>query len=217
MAIPRSSPAPASASCHRHDGVAAALAAAALLAVVAVPAQAADLPGDLDAPGAELRIEPASLRFTTAEMPDIYVEIDWMEDATHSHRPSRAVLDEVEATFAAAGYRIHLELSDPIPHAALVALTGPPSLSAEVDAIRAEWSQHLDDDRWHYSLWAHNHAWYGTPSSSSGYADLPGRVHLVTLGSFAGQTGTFSNQVGTFIHELGHNLGQRHGGSDNGN
>lgn len=175
--------------------------------------------GTLSLPGgtASLRVEPASLVFDASPPPVIRVEIDWMEDATHSHRPSAEVLDQVRATFAAAGYEIELELSDAIPHQDVVALTGAPSRSPDLTALRERWSDHLDDDTWHYSLWAHNYSLYGNPTSSSGYADLPGRVHLVTLGSFPGKTGTFSQQVGTFVHELGHNLGQRHGGADNAN
>jgi hypothetical protein len=211
--------------CRRRDRTCArslaALAIASAPLLVAPPATAAGPAGHLlgfaESSAADLRVEPPTLSFTATAPPKIYVEIDWMEDETHSHRPSQAVLDEVRATFAAAGYDIHLELSDAIPHEAVVDLTGSPSKSAAITALREAYSNHLDDDRWHYSLWAHNYSWYGTPTSSSGYGDLPGRVHLVTLGSFANQTGTFSNQVGTFVHELGHNLGQRHGGADNGN
>jgi hypothetical protein len=44
---------------------------------------------------------------------------------------------------------------------------------------------------------------------------IPGHDFLVTLGGWKSQTGTTEEQAGTFLHELGHNLGLRHGGSDN--
>lgn len=189
-----------------------ALAAALLLSAtlcVSLAAPAAAAP--------EIRVEPLGLDMNEPQDRDIYIEIDWMESAGHSHRPSTAVLDRIEAVFAAAGYTAHLELSSAIPHQDLLAVTNRPSSSPEVAALMNRHFDHAGDSRWFYSLWAHNYSFNGAFSSSSGIADLPGRVHLVTLGSFANQVGSFANQVGTLIHELGHNIGQRHGGSDDEN
>lgn len=184
------------------------LVSAVLLVLPSVPATAA---------GPDLRIEPLTVTFPRQEQRPIYVEIDWMEDGTHSHRPSQAVIDRIVRTFAAAGYAIHIEVSNAIPHVTPLEITGTVSGSDSVQSLMAQYFNHAADSRYHYSIWGHNYSFNGSFTSSSGVADLPGRVHLVTLGSFAGQTGTFSNQVGTFIHEFGHNLSQRHGGGDNGN
>jgi hypothetical protein len=181
---------------------------AVLLVLSSIPAIAA---------GPDIRIEPLTATFPRQEQRPIYVEIDWLEMGTHSHRPSQAVIDRIVQTFAAAGYTIHIDVSNAIPHEAPLNITGTVSGSASIQNLMAQYFNHAADSRYYYSLWGHNYSFNGNFTSSSGIADLPGRAHLVTLGSFAGQTGTFSNQVGTFIHEFGHNLGQRHGGADNGN
>ena len=138
-----------------------------------------------------------------------------MEDTDHTHRPSQQVLDRIVQTFAAEGYSIVIELGNAIPHQDMINLAGSPSSSPEVQAIRNVHFAHRSDPRYFYSIWAHEYN--SNPPGSSGNADLPGRIHLVTLGSFPGQVGTMNHQVGTFIHELGHNLGQRHGGADHSN
>lgn len=181
---------------------------AVFLALSAIPGMAA---------GPDIRIEPLAVSFTQEQQRPIYVEIDWMEMGAHSHRPSQAVIDRIVRTFAAAGYAIHIDVSDAIPHQSLLEIIGTVTDSDAVQDLMAQYFDHAGDSRYYYSLWGHNYSFNGTPTSSSGIADLPGRVHLVTLGSFSGGTGTFSNQVGTFVHELGHNLSQRHGGADNGN
>lgn len=159
---------------------------------------------------ADIRIDPLTLSYSQSATAPIYVELDWMEDGTHSHKPSQAVIDRIVQTFAAAGHTLHIDVSNAIPHQNSITVGSSPSSSPAVQAIMAQHFNHSGDSRYYYSLWGHEY----NSSGSSGYADLPGRVHLVTLGSFPGQTGTFSHQVGTFVHEFGHNLGQRHGGAD---
>jgi hypothetical protein len=169
------------------------------------------------AAGSDIRIDPLSLIYNQTSTLPIYVELDWMEDGTHSHRPSQAVIDRIVQTFATAGFTIHIDVSNAIAHQATLPLTNGPSSSPAVQAIMAANFNHSADSRYYYSIWGHNYSTNGSFTTSSGIADLPGRVHLVTLGSFPGQTGTFSHQVGTFIHEFGHNMGQRHGGVDHDN
>ena len=43
---------------------------------------------------------------------------------------------------------------------------------------------HAADSRYYYSIWGHNYSYNGSFTTSSGIADITGRVHLVTLGSF---------------------------------
>lgn len=168
----------------------------------------------------DIRVEPLTLDFSQAPVPTgdpILVEVDWMQDGTHSHRPSQAVIDAIVATFAAAGYDIQIDVSNAIPHQQTTAIVNNPGSSPAVQALMNQHFNHANDDRYFYSLWVHNYSFDGSPTGSSGIADLPGRVHLVSLGSFPDQTGTTDHQIGTFIHEFGHNLGQKHGGVDHGN
>lgn len=162
--------------------------------------------------GPTARISPPSLTFVQGAPPPVYVEIDWVEDDGHSHRPTQDVLDRIARTFAAAGHSIHLDVSNRVEGVVGVDLPGDasPSEAPEVQAILDANFDHAADPRYHYSLWAHDFSLSGWPTGSSGIADLPGRVHLVTLGDYRYP----DYQVGTFIHELGHNLSQRHGGSD---
>jgi len=169
----------------------------------------------------DIRVEPSALDFREDGQPSgapIFVEIDWMEDATHSHRPSQAVIDTIVATFAAAGHEIQIDVSNAIPHQAVIDIVNSsPGSSPQVQNLMNQHFDNAGDSRYYYSLWGHQYSFNGQPTGSSGVADLPGRVHLVTLGTFPDQTGTPEHQVGTMIHEFGHNLGQRHGGVDNGN
>lgn len=166
----------------------------------------------------EIRIEPNSIFIQDEPNPTIFVELDWMEGTNHNHRPSQAVLDTIFQTFLREGYVIQFELGNAVPHQEVIEVgPGAPSAAPQVQAILAAHFQNAGDPRYHYSLWGHEYSVEGQRSGSSGVADLPGRVSLVTLGTFANQVGTERNQVGTFIHEFGHNLGQRHGGEDNSN
>jgi hypothetical protein len=167
--------------------------------------------------GPDIRIEPLSLGFSQPNPKPIYIELDWMASDTHSHRPSQAVIDRMVDVFAAAGYALTVEVSDEIPHQDVFPIILAPSDSPAVQTLAATYFDRADDERYHWSLWIHNYSYNGVFSSSSGIGDLPGRVHIVSLGSFTGSVGTFRNQVGTFIHEFGHNIGQRHGGADNDN
>ena len=63
-----------------------------------------------------------------------------------------------------------------------------------------------------YMIWANRYE----GDLSSGYSfEVPGSDFIVTLGRWHdGDGGTDCEKVGTFAHELGHNLGLRHGGSE---
>jgi hypothetical protein len=165
----------------------------------------------------DIRINPLTLNFDSANNRTIYVEIDWMETTDHSHRPSADVLDRIVQTFAQEGFNLVVDLSNPLPHQDVIEVGSNPSASADVQAIRTRNFNHQGDSRYFYSIWGHNFSQNAVVTSSSGIADLPGQIHLITLGSFLNQVGTANNQIGTFIHELGHNLGQKHGGIDHEN
>jgi hypothetical protein len=163
----------------------------------------------------EIQISPATLSFDAADAATpIYVEIDWMEDGSHTHRPSDEAIARIVRAFACEGYAIHLDISDAIPHQAAIDVLDSPSASPDVVAIRNQFFDHAGDPRYYYSIWAHAFSRYGQLTSSSGIADLPGQIHLVTLGENAEYA---ELHAGTFVHEFGHNLGQTHGGADHNN
>jgi len=166
---------------------------------------------------------------------DLFLEIDWMDAADHSHRPKQTALNNVIAAFAGApggGINLHIELSNSIPEP----LTSPPSSAWKFktngfayykDGIGGGTANFSYSRRhiFHYSLWAHQrpNKLDGTANSASGIADLPGSDSMITLGLWRhdnladDKVGTVEEQTGTLLHELGHNLNLRHGGGDNSN
>jgi hypothetical protein len=169
-------------------------------------------------PAQDIRVSPASVSATQTANRPIFIELDYMVGTDHTHRPMAGVIDRIRETFAAAGYAAYIEVDDALPHTAVIPITtAGVSASPWVQNLMTTNFDHAGDSRYYYAIWGHDYSYNGGPTGSSGIADLPGRVHLVTLGSFPGQTGTFSHQVGTEIHEFGHNLGQRHGGADHEN
>jgi hypothetical protein len=145
---------------------------------------------------------------------DIFVEIDWMEDATHSHRPMAGVSQAVINAFANApvtnpdgtsGINLHIDESNSVPHQNELAIW------AGFDAIKAA---NFDPNRrfvYHYCLFIHN---IQGLDGTSGIAEFPGNDFVVSLGSWTGGVGTIQQQEGTLMHELGHNLNLGHGGGD---
>ena len=72
-------------------------------------------------------------------------------------------------------------------------------------------------DFWHYSLWAHALGMDGSnpgfTGTHSGFGDLNGGDHLITLHGFGNNwNGGFVTQAGTWLHEFAHNFGLRHSG-----
>lgn len=155
---------------------------------------------------------------------DIFVEVDWFDDGTHTHRPSSTVVALLEAAFAAA--------TTPNPYDA------PPGISIHIDygqggvftggnlipgsdtvvVFSTEFYDYKDEhfnpnrrDYFHYSI--HCHRYNTETNNSSGVAELNGNDFIVSL-----QSSTSNSSISkTFMHELGHNLGLRHGGFENRN
>lgn len=162
----------------------------------------------------DIRLDPTVVTLEREMPTPIYVEIDYMEvSPSHSHKPSQDVIRRVRDAFQHEGYAIHLDLSNSIPHQRAIQVGSILETSPAVVDLMNHYFQHIGDDRYFYSIWGHNFASGQTVYDYSGIADTPGRVHLVTLGSFT-DFGTEDNRVGTFIHEFGHNLGQLHGGTN---
>ncbi|HET8757307.1 MAG TPA: hypothetical protein VFM58_14915, partial [Solirubrobacteraceae bacterium] len=110
--------------------------------------------------------------------------------------------------------------ADELPHQPVLgSLNGNSYDWSAFDAVKASNFQPERADAFHYLVSGHR---YGSPTEDSsgisrgfGASDL-----IVTLGPVfepAESSGTVEQQAGTIMHELGHNLGLRHGGDDDGN
>ncbi len=160
--------------------------------------------------------------FVPAGAATFRIEIDWMANANHSHRPSQAVIDAVVQMFACRGHTLIIDLDEQIPHynvlrrnpedcdASLFSYDGS---ADSFGALRDEYFDNGGD--WHYCIFAHQYENSScNTTGSSGLGQRPGRYFIVTLGGFDGQTGTPFEQAATLAHEFGHNLGLTHCGDD---
>jgi hypothetical protein len=152
---------------------------------------------------------------------DIFIEMDYMgrDSARYGLAPNSDVLRRIEAIFAFApisnpdgrtGIDIHLELGNEVPY--------DEDLDPSADEFAALKEMNFDAARapvYHYMIWANGRD--GDRSSGRSFA-IPNSDFVVTLGLWnGGEGGTNAQKIGTFVHELGHDLGLRHGGTDNEN
>jgi hypothetical protein len=152
--------------------------------------------------------------------PDIFVEVDWMQDATRNRKPSAAVIARAVAVFANAPTPIGLHVDygqwgggNAIPYdTSLGYVSGGAYNWGEFDAIKATHFAAARRRIFHYCVFAHA---LGSLGSTSGISrGIPASDYIVSLGLWNGGNPTEDQQLGTFVHELGHNLGLRHGGVD---
>jgi hypothetical protein len=171
---------------------------------------------------------------------DIFVEIDWMVAAGHSHQPKTAALAKIVAGFQGAlggPINIHFDYGQGGLYTGGNAITEVLPTQWKWDTAHSPGfltikNANFNRNRrhiFHYSLWAHQRPDHPDPSnpggplipnSASGIADLPGSDSMITLGLWRhpgspdDQVGTLEEQAGTMMHELGHNLNLQHGGAD---
>lgn len=163
------------------------------------------------------------LQQASAQPPSVInVEIDWMADGTHSHRPTQAEINAVVQMFACHGITLNAVIDDSIQHFNVLRRdpadsnnffgynNGPDTFGG----IKA--ANFTSGTGWHYCVFAHQYQdkQYNT-SGSSGLGEQPGDDFVVTLGAFNANTGTSWQRTSTFAHELGHNLGLNHAGNMN--
>lgn len=200
-----------------------------------LPASAAELDSDNDGLPDLWEIEgysaPGGARIDLAAMgcnprrKDILVEVDWIAAA----RPQDGIWSDIESVFAhapvlnpdgSAGISIHIDrgqggaftqggqtLAD---HRTMD--FGASSIPGYADFFACKKSN-FDPARlpvFHYGIFGR-----ARPNGSTGRGEIRGNDFMVTFASFD-EWSSRAAQAGTFLHELGHNLGLRHGGIDNG-
>jgi Tol biopolymer transport system component len=167
---------------------------------------------------------------------DIFIEVDWMEDEEHSHKPDPIAIKKIVDSFANSpvdgiGINLHVDVGpesidyvtgkawgelsggNSIPHQDV--LGDKQDLATDHNNIIVE---NFSSDRnqvFHYSIFAHKWAKNGITTCSAGfsYGNFT-QYFVVALGCYDNGIGSINRQAGTFMHELGHNLGLRHGGDD---
>lgn len=190
--------------------------------------------GDIDLDLASLGANPA--------VPDIFVEVDYVTGAGHSHALKAGAQAILEDAFAAHGIALHIDVDDStsVPDDTCIILADGLGTTLEVDCtceglpavcdnFYGVKSSSFDTSRipaFHYAVMGHS---FGSSKSGvTGRADFaPGNDFVVTLGGVQDASGDFDGdgtddafvgttlqQAGAFMHEIGHNLKLFHGGGD---
>ncbi|MFC6158142.1 zinc metalloprotease [Kribbella jiaozuonensis] len=155
---------------------------------------------------------------------DLFVEMDYMS----GRLASTAALDRIVQVFASApvsnpdgttGVTIHLDAG--AARGATYNLGGGNEVTYDDDlnpsatqtnAIKAANFAAVRKAVFHYMIWGDS---YDGGCSSGQAFNIPNDTFIVTVGPKCGWNATDDTNVGTFIHELGHNIGLKHGGTDN--
>ncbi len=156
-----------------------------------------------------------------AQITEINIEVDYMVVVGHSHELLQDEVDALVNMFACNGITLTIEVSDALPHENVL-LKGTGAFFENLNPstgflwYKNNYFNHAGDPGWHYCIMGHLYD-NGSGTGSSGLGEILGDDFIVTLGSFADQTGTPFDRASTLAHELGHNLGLRHAGDQNEN
>ncbi|NOJ97271.1 hypothetical protein D7W82_05000 [Corallococcus sp. CA049B] len=152
-----------------------------------------------------------------ARRKDIFIEADYYAN----RKPTQGALNRIITAFANApvsnpdgstGINLHILLDQQIATA-----DADPDLNpvwTDFDIIKAKYFAAARAPFFHYMLFANT---YSGGTSSGISRGIPAHDFIVTLGGWSTPGGTEAQQAGTLMHELGHNIGLRHGGTDNAN
>lgn len=147
---------------------------------------------------------------------DVFVEVDWM----HGHEPRPHAMEKVVAAFRDApvsnpdgsrGISLHLDTGHLGGGNRVRFQENLVPLWREMDRIKAH---NFDPKRariFHYALLAHA---VNNTSQSGESRGIPASDFVVSMGWWPEGSENLKRQASTFMHELGHNLGLRHGGTD---
>ncbi|MGV9337444.1 OmpL47-type beta-barrel domain-containing protein [Streptomyces sp. NPDC003688] len=196
------------------------------------------------APGPGLQFVDLPAMGATVNKPDVFVQLDWMANANHSHALAPAAIKQVVDAFANSPYSRHspttginlhvdagpdsiMNFADNTTWGTLSkarSLTEQTNLGTAVNGlyqwnafntIKNQTGGFTSTGRAPIFHYAISAHNLNSGTDSSGIAPTPGSDLIISLGSFANQVGTVAEQAGTFMHELGHNLNLEHGGDQN--
>src|SRR5688572_10225889 len=94
------------------------------------------------------------------------IEIDYMQNANHSHRPSQLVVDAVVQMFACQGHTLIIDVDDAVPHYNVLQRNSTFCYNSLFDyggtpdsflAIKDAYFDHEHSDGWHYCIFSHNY------------------------------------------------------------
>ncbi|TCC54543.1 hypothetical protein E0H73_37900 [Kribbella pittospori] len=160
----------------------------------------------------------------TPNKKDLFVEMDYMD----GRLASTAALDRIVQVYATApvsnpdgstGIRVHLDAGsargtkydlgggNQVPYDADL----NPS-ATQTNAIKAANFASVRKAVFYYMIWGDS---YDGGCSSGQAFNIPNDTFIVTVGPKCSWNATDNYNVGTFVHEFGHNIGLKHGGTDN--
>ena len=170
---------------------------------------------------------------------DVFVEVDRMDSSEAAVIPRKEALDKLVSVFKGRGIFVHYDVGnlfatsfDPanynlgggnvVPFYKGVTLGEAAAGLTDLYAIKAPNMAVARRSFFYYQLFGWSQLADGS-GGSSGVGELPGNDSIITLGGY--QPGLsaanliqrnllINYQAATMMHELGHNLGLRHGGSD---
>lgn len=201
------------------------------------------IPDMAEAPGMKYGALDVYALGARAGVRDLFLEIDYMPSQDQATTPLEAALDKLVKVFAARNIAVHIDTGtlygnkynlgggNAVAFQACTTIEPTKEQAAggcsEIYSIKAKNQSALRRNLFHYVLFANSQQVDGK-AGSSGYAEINGNDLIVTLGDFGfdglalddlslNRRNLLVNfQAGTLMHELGHNLGLRHGGFENG-
>lgn len=169
---------------------------------------------------------------------DLFIEVDYMRSQDPATTPREEALDKVVAAFKNRNITVHFDAGD--LYGSKYDLGGgndvgwqqctemfasPEQIEGgcqDIYAVKAAHQDPLRRNLFHYLLFANSRQADGK-AGSSGVAEINGNDLIVSLGGWGLNDQTLNRrnalvnyQASTLMHELGHNLGLRHGGFENG-
>lgn len=154
--------------------------------------------------------------------PDLFLEVDVMQGLTNT--PNAAVWNAITNAFGRApiinpgqtnGVNLIMDTSGTVPFWQTINFTGTETTThRRFNTLKnVNFNNAVRGRIYHYCIWANMR-----PNSSSGVSDVNwgsgGDDCIVSFDDFNASFQTVQSMAETLMHEFGHNLDQRHGGSD---